>query len=194
MASGGGTATMAKTAATASAVGNLDPEDEAGEMPPSPGPIERLKALPRKRLALIALFLVVLLGLVGTGIWFALDPLLAEFDLAGQGKSEGSRVNSAVFFDLPEMVVNLDAPSDQIHLLRASIVLELSSAADLPVAKELLPRIQDALQLPLRALTPDDLKGTAQTYRLRHELLQRVGLAIGPEHVKQVWFRELLAR
>jgi flagellar protein FliL len=190
----GGTATMAGMEATAGGVGEFDPKEEAGDARPSPGPIERLKGLSRKRLALLALFLVMLLALVGTGIWFALDPLLAELGLAGQGKPEAPSASPAVFFELPEAVVNLDAPDGQIRLLRASIVLELPSTADLDLARAFLPRIQDTLQVRLRALTPDDLKGTAKTYRLRGDLLRRLDLAIGPEHVKQVWFRELLVR
>ncbi|HYB10061.1 MAG TPA: flagellar basal body-associated FliL family protein [Alphaproteobacteria bacterium] len=185
---------MKGTGAIASDATDLGPEQEADAVQSSSSPLERLRSLPRKRLALVVFFAVVLLALVGAGIWFALDPLLSELNLGGQANPEESRVNPAVFFDLPDMVVNIDAPNGQILLLRASIVLELPSAADLPLAKALLPRIQDSFQVPLRSLTPDDLKGTAQTYRLRQELLKRVALALGQDHVRQVWFRELLAR
>ena len=53
-----------------------------------------------------------------------------------------------------------------------------------------MPRIVDKFQIYLRELRLEDLRGSAGIYRLREELLLRVGRGAG--HVKDVLFREML--
>lgn len=189
---------MARTNAVADARA-LPPGGEESGADSENGPpaaknlLERLRRLSRKQLILFAAPLVLVLGLgVALGIG-ALDPLLIRFGIM-DSKADGPYSGPPVYFDLPDMVINLDMPNGQIRLLRASISLELSAPADKEIVKALMPRIQDAIQTLLRSLGPADLQGSAQTYRLRDELLQRVGVAIGAEHVRRVWFRELLVR
>lgn len=97
-----------------------------------------------------------------------------------------------VFFDLPEMLVNLNTPGRRPTFLKMQVSLELESEADIARLKTLSPRIIDNFQVYLRELRIDDLRGSAGVYRLREELLARVNTAVRPARVKDVLFKEML--
>jgi len=56
----------------------------------------------------------------------------------------------------------------------------------------LLPRIVDNVQVYLRELRAEDLKGSAGTYRLREELLKRINATVAPLRIDDVLFLEIL--
>jgi flagellar FliL protein len=172
---------------------DTDAEEGEGGAPAPKGLLGRLKRLSRLQLLLMAAPVVVIVGLSGAVLSGMLDPVLISVGLMAEPGGSAYQ-GPPVYVELPDMIVNLDVPSGQIRLLRASISLQLQSPDDKALIKDLMPRILDILQTRLRALTPDDLKGNAQTYRLREELLQRVRVAVGPEHVRAVLFRDLLVR
>jgi flagellar FliL protein len=167
----------------------------ASEAAAAGGPLgrlrQRLAGLGRRRLILLAAPLVLAATLGAAGLLGAFDPLLLALGLS---QPTGPYRGPPVYFDLPEIVVDLDTPPGALHLMRAAIVLELASPEDKAMVKALLPRIEDTILSRLRALTPADLKGTAQSYELRDELLQRVRVALGGEQVRGVYFRDLLVR
>ncbi|HLI11891.1 MAG TPA: flagellar basal body-associated FliL family protein [Alphaproteobacteria bacterium] len=185
---------MAPTAAIAGKTQpSEDDETEAAEAEaprPAPG---------RKRAILLALAAALLVATaLGVGLavyWARIELLLAHFVKPSESRvATGPAAALPLFLDLPDMVVNLTTSSGDIHMLRASIALELASPADAAYLRSLMPRIQDVIETRLRALRPDDLKGTAQYYRLRDELLARVAFAVGPGHVRQVFFKDLIVR
>lgn len=100
----------------------------------------------------------------------------------------------AVFFDLPEMLVNLNTSGRRPVFLKMSVSLELSKEGDIPRLKSLSPRIIDNFQVYLRELRIEDLRGSAGIYRLREELLARVNAAVRPAKVKDVLFKEMLVQ
>jgi flagellar FliL protein len=55
-----------------------------------------------------------------------------------------------------------------------------------------MPRLLDLFQTYLRDMRPDELRGSAGTYRLREELIARADIAIAPAHVQNVLFTEML--
>ena len=156
----------------------------------------------RKKLMLIvglALFLVV----GGTaGAWFMgfLDPVLA---MLGMGATEEEVVDGeagpivsqeAVFYDLPELLVNLNTGGRKSTFLKIRISLELASVEDVTRIEQMMPRIIDNFQVYLRELRVEDLKGSAGVYRLREELLTRVSAAVAPAEVNDVLFKEMLVQ
>ena len=97
-----------------------------------------------------------------------------------------------VFYDLPQMLVNLTSDQRRQTYLAISISLELGGDADIAHVERVMPRIIDNFQVYLRELRLDELRGSAGLYRLREELLRRVHMAAQPAQVRDVLFREML--
>lgn len=100
----------------------------------------------------------------------------------------------AVFFDLPEMLVNLNTTGRRPVFLKMKVSLELMDEGDVSRLKSLSPRIIDNFQVYLRELRIEDLRGSAGIYRLREELLARVNAAVRPAKIKDVLFKEMLVQ
>ncbi|MPY72140.1 MAG: flagellar basal body protein FliL [Alphaproteobacteria bacterium] len=106
----------------------------------------------------------------------------------------GPTAVQTVFFDLPEMLVNLNTAGRRPTFLKMQVSLELENEADVARLRTLSPRIIDNFQVYLRELRIDDLRGSAGVYRLREELLARVNAAVRPARVKDVLFKEMLVQ
>jgi flagellar FliL protein len=147
-----------------------------------------------KRLVLFVGAPVLLLILAGVGAMLSgvLDPLL------GTGKHEEVEKKvehkTAVFHDLPELLVNLNTTGARATFLKITVSLELEKAEDVPRIREVMPRILDNFQVYLRELRLDDLRGSAGMYRLREELLARVNAAVAPVKVRDILFKEMLVQ
>jgi flagellar FliL protein len=99
-----------------------------------------------------------------------------------------------VFFDMQDLLVNLNTVGRKQSFLKLSISLELERADDLPRLQAVMPRVIDTFQVYLRELRVDDLRGSAGIYRLREELLTRVNAAAAPVKVTDVLFKEMLVQ
>lgn len=151
-----------------------------------------------KKLLLMAGVPVLLLGGAG-GAYVAgvLDPLLGvesvELGDAAEGEehAEGPIVQ---FYDVPDLLVNLNTNGRQNAFLKVSIALELEAEADVDTLTSLMPRIIDSFQVYLRELRPEELKGSEGLYRLKEELLLRVNKAAAPVHVRDVLFKSVLVQ
>ena len=101
----------------------------------------------------------------------------------------------AVFVDMPEVLVNLNnAGSDRTQYLKVKVVLELPNEKLSEEIKPVMPRIMDTFQTYLRELRPTDLDGSAGLYRLKEELTKRVNIAIAPNKVNAVLFKEIIVQ
>ena len=146
-----------------------------------------------KKIVLFFVLPVLLLFITGAGIYFSglADPFLggdeAEKDLLAT-EPEGP----PAYYDLPDMLVNLNSTGRKTSYLKISVSLELSSAEDVEPLELVLPRVIDNFQVYLRELRIEDLRGSAGLQRLREELLLRVASAAQPAIVKDVLFREML--
>lgn len=149
---------------------------------------------------LIIIIGVVLLLLIGGGAaaFFTglFDPLLkGGDDQASMAVGEdGQPIAGALFYDLPELLVNLNTGNRKSTFLKIRVSLELERPEDVPRIEALMPRIVDNFQVYLRELRIDDLKGSAGMYRLREELLRRVAAAVAPTRVHDVLFKEMLVQ
>lgn len=128
-----------------------------------------------------------------------LQPLIDA--IAGGAPEDGAEEDGAevalgkeVFFDLDEMLVNLNTGARKSTFLKIKVALELENANEILRIQELMPRIMDNFQVYLRELRIEDLKGSAGMYRLREELLTRVNAATAPVRVKDVLFKEMLVQ
>jgi len=113
---------------------------------------------------------------------------------AAHSAAQPAAAPKAVFFDLPDMLVNLNATGRRPIFLKMQVSLELTSDGDVPRLQSLSPRIIDTFQVYLRELRVDDLRGSAGIYRLREELLARVNATVRPVRVKDVLFKEMLVQ
>lgn len=142
-----------------------------------------------KRAIIIAAAVVVLLLVIGGGgaayyFLFAAQPEEAEV------APEAPKVT--VFYDLPDILVNLNSSGRQASYLKLKIALEHNDPLAVTKLNELLPRVVDNFQIYLRELRPDDLVGSAGLYRLKEELLIRVNQAVAPIKINDVLFKEML--
>lgn len=168
-------------------------EGEAGEGQGGEGaPAKR--GLNVKKLALFVGAPLVLLILAGAGAHFMglTKSLFGGGDTHAAAKPEPKK--ESVYFNMPEMLVNLNTPGRRPSYLKISVSLELETAKDVSKVEAVMPRIVDNFQTYLRELRVDDLKGSAGLYRLREELLARVNLAAQPARVSDVLFKEMLVQ
>ncbi|UFN48665.1 flagellar basal body-associated FliL family protein [Roseomonas sp. OT10] len=159
----------------------------------------------RKKLLLVAL--PVLLLAAGGGAWFmGLVPGLgahAKTESAGEGGhgdghgGGGAAPRAAaapVFFDMPEVMTNLNAPGRRAAFIRLRSKLELSKPEDVAAVQQAMPRLLDLFQTYLREVRPEELRGSIGTHRLREELIARASLAAHPARVNDVLFTEMLVQ
>ncbi len=99
--------------------------------------------------------------------------------------------STLVFYELPEMLVNLNTSGDGNSYLKLKVAIELESEDDIAVIEPLLPRVVDRFQIYLRELRISELSGSAGMFQLKQELLRRINLAV-PVTVRDVLFTEML--
>lgn len=175
----------------------------------------------KKKLVLIAL--VLLLGGGGAGAWFSgfIPKLLGrdgEAHAAAEGAEHGehgekpakhgekaapahgakseahAEATGPLFMDLPDIVANLNAGPRRAAFVKLKAKLELSKPEDQAALQAALPRVLDLFQGYLRETRPEELRGSAGTYRLREELMARTNLAAPPARVVAVLFTEILVQ
>jgi flagellar protein FliL len=155
----------------------------------------------KKLMIIIAVILLLVVGGLAAAYFTGLlDPVIHM--IVGGNKSEDGADGAApddpgaraVFYDLEEILVNLNTGGRKSSFLKIRVALELQRAADLPIIESVMPRIVDNFQVYLRELRIDDLKGSAGMYRLREEMLRRVNVAVAPAQIKDVLFKEMLVQ
>lgn len=116
------------------------------------------------------------------------------FLLGGSHHDKAAEAPKALFYDLPDMTVNLSASPDRPQYLRMKITLEVENTQVVEAIKPVMPRVVDTFQTHLRELRISDLEGSAGLFRLREELTRRVNLAIAPNRIRAVLFREIVVQ
>jgi flagellar protein FliL len=99
------------------------------------------------------------------------------------------------FVDVPDMLVNLTgSPGERVQYLKVKVVLEVKEEKQVEAIKPSMPRVTDLFQTYLRELRPSDLNGSAGLFRLKEELTRRVNLAVMPNQVNAVLFKEIVVQ
>ncbi|RAI56176.1 flagellar basal body-associated FliL family protein [Roseicella frigidaeris] len=143
---------------------------------------------------LVLLAAPIALAAIGGGLWFSgvLPGLLGGG--AHEAPSEHAEAPPAppVFFDMPEIVANLNAPGRRTSYIRLRSKLELARPDDAAAVQAAMPRLLDLYTTYLREMRPEELRGSAGTQRLREELIARASLAAAPARITDVLFTEIL--
>ena len=152
----------------------------------------------RKMLLIAAGAAVLVLAGGGAGAYFFLfsgAPDAAAQKTAADAEHAAPIVPPKVaFYDMPDMVVNIQSPDGSPAYLKLSMALELKSADQEAGLKLLMPRVVDQFQSYLRELRIDDLRGSEGVMRLKEELLRRINLAAKPYHVRGVLLKEMIVQ
>ena len=169
-----------------------DPDAEGdGEGADGEAPV-RDRRLPGKKLVLFIALPMLLIGLAGAGVYFSglADSLIGAEE--GEGELLTEAEGPSVYYDIPDMLVNLNSSGRKTGYLKLSVSVEVGSEEDAGQLEMVLPRIVDSFQVYLRELRVEDLSGSAGLQRLREELLIRVSNAAAPTVIRDLLFREML--
>ena len=156
------------------------------------GAADGAEAAPSKNGKLKLMIAVVgFVAILGAGAgWF--------FFMRGQGEqhhAEAPPPKPPSFVEVPDMMVNLvGAPGERVQYLKVKIVLEIKDDKHVEAIKPTLPRVTDIFQTYLRELRPTDLNGSAGLFRLKEELTKRVNVALAPQQVNAVLFKEIIVQ
>ncbi|WP_416899745.1 MAG: flagellar basal body-associated FliL family protein [Minwuia sp.] len=113
------------------------------------------------------------------------DPSIGTVNYAG---------SDLIFFELPDMIVNLNSSGSQPRFLKIRVALEFGDRRLVGKVRKVMPRIIDHFQVYLRELRREDLRGSAGMYRLKEELMIRVNQSVQPSRVRDVLFKEMLVQ
>jgi len=110
----------------------------------------------------------------------------------GGGDEHAAVAEDVVFYELPDLLVNIRADDGRASYLKLKLTLEVDSEETVHAIEPAMPRVIDRFQSFLRELRVEDLNGSLGSYRLRLELLRRVNLAVAPHEVRAVLIEEML--
>lgn len=147
----------------------------------------------RRRVRRLAVPLL-MLGLAGAALWFAGVPMSLQGILNKYRAEAEAAPRRPAFFDLPEMVANLNVTGRRPSYVKLRSKLELERPEDAVLVQAAMPRVLDLFATYLREMRPEELRGSIGTHRLREELLARVNLAVAPARVTDVLFIEILVQ
>ena len=157
-------------------------------------PLKILKLPLKLQLIAVGALLVVLGG--GGAAYYFLAPKPKTADEAALASVQTQAANlpaaTAAFFEIPDIIVNIQTPDSAPAFLKLSVSLELDKAEAKAAIEPVLPRIIDQFQTYLRELRVEDIRGSAGVMRLKEELLRRVNLAAAPTQVHDVLLKEMI--
>ena len=172
--------------AKAAAAEETSKPDEAPEQP------EPEKSGGRRKLILLAVP-VALLG-VSAGLWFSgVLPRLLGMQHA-ETPTEQATPPKPIYVDLPELIANLNSNPQRPNYVKLTARLEVQKQEDVERVKAAMPRLQDLFLTYMREMRPQELRGSAGTYRLREELIARANLAAAPARITDVLFTQMLVQ
>jgi flagellar FliL protein len=164
----------------------VEPEkpDDATQEPKAPASGGRRK--------LIVIGAPIALAALGSGLWFSgiLPHLLGV--QPKQAAAESAAPSQPIYVDLPEMISNLNNGTSRPSYVKMTARLEVRKQEDVERVKAAIPRLQDLFLTYIREMRPQELRGSAGTYRLREELIARANLAAAPAKITDVLFTQML--
>ncbi|WP_250532596.1 flagellar basal body-associated protein FliL [Caballeronia sp. AZ10_KS36] len=154
-------------------------------------PIVPAKSGKLKRILIIAIGAIVLLGAGAGGAYFMLGK-------SAHGPAKPAPLPPPVFFPLESLTVNLQADDGIMHYLRVGLTLKLKDEKGQAALTERMPEIRSRILLLLSAKHPDDLAGIDGKRKLADELRATVEAAAStpeqPAHIQEVLFTEFVVQ
>lgn len=153
---------------------------------------EGAETAPKKSPLKLILFIgvpVLILG-IAAGVLFLthFGRVLIGLEKAPKKEITQTLPDHITYYELPEMLVNIQSTSKRKPYLRVAIKLELHQTDATPTLDLIKPRIIDSFQMYIRELRVDDLEGSAGSQRLKQELLKRVNALSAPIKIHDVLF------
>ena len=154
-----------------------------------------------QRRALLGVLAVLLLSGLGAGGYAlglfasapAADPVLATAPADAEERAP-ALASAPLYYDLPDLLVELETGGEVPILLKISATLEVKDEATLGRLNAVMPRVLDNFQIYLSELGPEDLQGSAGFDRVSEALLLRVNAAIRPAQIRDVRLMEVLVQ
>ncbi len=137
----------------------------------------------RKRLLLIVAAVLLVAGVAGGG-WFLFGRAPADALTEEEAPPE-------TFVDVPPIQVALRAADGSSRMLKLHVML-VPGSLEPEVLTARLPLLLDRFQPFLRELRPEDMAGSAATFRVKEELLIRANQALGTGAVRDVLIQDLM--
>jgi flagellar FliL protein len=170
------------------------PDKESDDSDKTAAPAKKKSGVSKLLVIVGAVIVLTCAGLAGAYFTGMLDPLMAT--IAGTETPEPEEHAAAsgqpTFYEMPDFVISLNNGDRKSRFMKVRVSLELEDKSNIPEVERLMPRIVDNVQVYLRELRADDLKGSAGTHRLREELLRRINASVAPLRIGDVLFLELL--
>ncbi|URD61379.1 flagellar basal body-associated FliL family protein [Sphingomonas sp. KRR8] len=141
----------------------------------------------KSKLLIIAAAALLLLGGGGGAAWFFF--LRAPASASHDQKAEP--VTAEELVDVAEMTVNLRTSDGGAKTLRVHLMLVPGDKKKEEITAA-LPLVIDAFQPFLRELRPEDIAGSAATFRIKEEMLVRANAVLGPKSVRDVLIQDLV--
>ena len=140
--------------------------------------------------------LLVVIGGGGAAYYFLMPSAADQKKLAKNAPLVPANLPSAqtTFFDVPDIIVNIQTPDSSAAYLKLSVSLEVDQPDAKALIEPVLPRVIDQFQTYLRELRVEDIRGSAGVMRLKEELLRRVNLALAPLPVRDVLLKEMIVQ
>jgi flagellar protein FliL len=159
------------------------------------GPVEDEEAAAEKRKLLFVMGLALCLIVGATTAAYFSDRIILMMESSGARQvADADDGPAPVFYDLPEISVNLHNVIDRVIYMKIRLCLELGSEKDLPKVAARMPYVMDDLQLYLRELRVQELEGAQGLQRLRKQLFSRVVTVTAPAQVETLLFKEMMVQ
>ena len=155
-------------------------DEEADTAEATPAPPNR-----RRRILLIVAAFLLVAGVAGGG-WFMFGR--APADALAEAPPE---TPPETFVDVPPIQVALRAADGSSRMLKLHVMLVPGSLEPEELTAR-LPLLLDRFQPFLRELRPEDMSGSAATFRVKEELLIRANQALGAGAVRDVLIQDLM--
>ena len=142
----------------------------------------------------ILLFLVPALIVIGiiVGLYFLFIPKSDNAENLSYSiveKEENDTKTITVFYDLPEISVQLQSADSQNAVVKIKINIELSKMGDIKTIESLMPQITDAAVTHISELSQNEISGAEGLYWLKEELLYRLSLIAAPVKISNLNFK-----
>jgi flagellar FliL protein len=155
-------------------------------------PIVPAKSGKLKRILVVAVGAVVLVGAGAGGAYFAINKF------GSHGPAKPAPVPPPVFFPLESLTVNLQSDDGAMHYLRTGLTLKLHDEKTQAALTERMPEIRSRVLLLLSGKGPDDLATVEGKRTLAGELRTAIEMTAGtaqqPVRVDDVLFTEFVVQ
>lgn len=149
--------------------------------------------MPKKRVILLLVFVVMLAGVAGGGF------VAYNTWVASRTASEGApappppKVTLGPVYPVEPFLVNLADPG-RSKFLKVVLQLELDTSAVVPELDGLKPKVRDSLLTLLSSKSSADLATVADKERLRNEIIHRLNAFLAAGRVVEVYFTEFVVQ